>query len=428
MPTSFRSIAPPAAARPDALATAAGIGGRIVRAAVWYRARCNWVAPAVEAARGRSQARVVHRALGPDLGGGTAGVALALAQLHAAGADDALARTARGAIEQALAHVDEIPRHAARGLYAGRLGVAYAAARCGVLLADERLLARAARVARAAPPPTAAADLVQGTAGAVAGLLALAGLLGDDRLVSRAAQLGDELAGTATRGPAGGAWRSPSSPAEHPLCGFSRGAAGAAWALLELFARTGEARHRDAALRALDYERRWHDPDAGGWPDLRGIDRGERRGRFVAPREDSWAHGAPGIALARLRAWSLLGDERLRTEALAALTTTAARVERGLAAAGESFALADGLAGAADALLLGADLLDDDPAGRVALARRLAEHGISRYENGLDGWPCGLPGGFAPGLLDGHAGIALFYLRIGDRRVASPLLITAPPA
>ena len=68
----------------------------------------------------------------------------------------------------------------------------------------------------------------------------------------------------------------------------------------------------------------------------------------------------------------------------------------------------------------------DDPA--VALARRLAEHGISRYENGLDGWPCGLPGGFAPGLLDGHAGIALFYLRIGDRRVASPLLITAPPA
>jgi len=430
MRTSVRSIPPPATARaPDALAAAAGIGERLVREAVWYRGCCNWVGIDAGLAHAGDRHRPVHRALGPELSGGTAGIALFLAQLHAATADDGARRSARGAIDQALAHVDQVPAGAARGLYAGRLGIAYAAARCGVLLGDERLLRRAARLARARSPrePAAAdASLVSGSAGAVAGLIVLARLLGDELLVQRAQHVGDELTGAARRGPEGWSWPLPGRRLSHGLCGFAHGAAGAAFALLELFAVTGEARHRDAAERALDYERHWFDAQEADWPDLRGVERREPHGAFRPSFDGTWCHGAPGIALAHLRAWQIAGDERYRDEAATALATTAAGVERALLAPAADFTLGHGLAGSAEVLLLGAERLPDSAPERVALAQRVGAVGAGRHGASVDGWPCGTPGDRAPALLTGHAGIGLFYLRLHDRTVPSPLLISVP--
>ena len=414
MRTTVRSIAPPGAAgATDLLAAAGAIGERLVREAVWYRGQCNWIG--AEAARDAERARPAHRALGPALGDGTAGIALFLAQLHAATGAEALRRTALGAIGQALAHADGVPSAGARGLYAGRPGIAYAAARCGRLLGDERLLRRAARlIDRRIPAAAGASDLVSGTAGAIAALLALARLLDDERLLARASRLGDELAAAARRGPEGWSW--PSVPGQHGLCGFAHGAAGAAWALLELAAAKGDARHAATIERGLLYERRWFDPDEANWPDLRGIERRERAGSFTPPYATTWSHGAPGIALSRLRGWQITGDERLRCAAVIALSTTAAAVERALLAPRADFTLSHGLAGNADVLLLGAELL---PEG-AALARRVAEVGVGRYGTSLEGWPAG--GGRTPALLTGDAGIGLFLLRVGDPAVPSALL------
>ncbi len=399
----LRSIAPPAMARAaDPLAAAGGIADRLVRAAVRYRGRCNWVGPD---GAGR-------RALGPDLGGGTAGIALFLSELHAASGDPAARQTALGALAQALGHADAAHD---RGLMGGRLGIAYAAARCAPLLGEPRLAARAARLARARPVSAPAGfGVVAGLAGEIAALLALARLLGDARLARRAAGLGDELCAGARRGAEGWSWPAPAAPRMHGLCGVAEGAAGAAWALLELFAAGGEDRHRAAAQRALDYERHWFDPEAANWPDLRGIERRERRGSFRAPALASWSHGAPGIALTRLRAHAVLGDERSREEAAIALATTAAAVQRALLDHGASFTLADGLAGNADVLL-------HDPE-HAPLAHRVGDVAAGRYAGSVDGWPCGAGDGFAPGLLDGHAGIGLFYLRLHDPALPSPLL------
>ena len=140
---TFRSIAPPGAGATDLLGAAAGLGERLVREAVWYRGRCNWIG--VDAAGIRRT--TAHRALGPGLGDGTAGIAVFLAELHTRTGSDAVRRTALGAIDQALAHAGEA---AERGLYAGRPGIAYAAARCGAVLGDERLRHGAVRLARAA--------------------------------------------------------------------------------------------------------------------------------------------------------------------------------------------------------------------------------------------------------------------------------------
>src|SRR5262249_7884271 len=77
--------------------------------------------------------------------------------------------------------------------------------------------------------------------------------------------------------------------------GFSHGAAGLALALLELHSITGRLDFRDAARRAFDYEETLFDPHRGNWADLR---RPSGTSRF----ELAWCNGAPGIALARLRA------------------------------------------------------------------------------------------------------------------------------
>jgi class II lanthipeptide synthase len=419
MRTTVRSIPPPSAGPSrgaDLPAIAAGIGARLVREAVWYRGQCNWVA------RDAVATEPVQRALGPELGAGTAGVALFLAQLASGGGDDALRRTALGAIGQALAHVGQAPPH---GLYAGRIGIAYSAARCGRLLGEERLVAGAARLARGRSPASGVAggDVLDGSAGTIAGLLALARLLGDERLVQRAQRLGDELAAGARRTRAGWSWPAPGERRLHGRCGFARGSAGIAWALLELHGATGERRHRDAAERALDYERHWFDEQQADWPDLSAVERRERRGTFRAPPATGWADGAPGIALARLRAWRRLGDEHRRAEAATALVTTAGHLERELLTPGADFTLGHGLAGDAEALLLGAEL---HPEG-AELARRAGEIAASRHAGSLDGWPCGAASaGLAPGLLGGHAGIGLLYLRLHDRAVPSPLLIGAP--
>jgi lantibiotic modifying enzyme len=418
---TFRSIAPPApppsATRgPELLAAAAGIGQRVVRDAVWYRGQCNWVAADAAEADGTRRHRPVHRALGSGLGHGTAGVALFLAQLHAATGDDHARRTALGAIGQALAHADS----PGGGLYDGPVGIAYAAARCGLLLGDERLVQRAAQLARRTDEP-ADFSLATGTAGALTGLLTLARLLDDDRrLIRRAERAGDVLVAGLRSGPAGPSWPAPGDPHGHGLCGIALGAAGGALALLELHAVTADPRHRAAAERALDYERRWFDPAAADWPDLRGVERREPRGTFLSPYPCTWSHGAPGIALSRLRAWKITGDERYRAEAQTALATTASSLEQELLVPGADFTLARGLAGKADVLLLGAELASDEAA---TLARRAGEIAASRHAGSLDGWPCGAGGGLAPGVLAGHAGIGLFYMRLHDPAVPSPLLI-----
>jgi lantibiotic modifying enzyme len=415
---TFRSIAPPgvgaapAAGATDLLGAAAGLGERLVREAVWYRGRCNWIG--VDGAGARRT--TAHRALGPGLGDGTAGIAVFLAELSARTGTEAVRRTALGAIGQALAHAGEASE---RGLYAGRPGIAYSAARCGAVLGDERLRDGAARLARArrrtppGDPRTAPFDLHGGGAGAIVAYLALARQLGDERLVARAARLGNELVGGARRERVGWSWPRGS---EHGLCGMAHGAAGAAWALLELFAATGEDRHRAAAECAIDYEEHWFDPDRGNWPDLRGIERREPHGAFTAPYATAWDHGAPGIALSRLRAWEILGDERHRAAAAIALATTAASVERRLLEPAANFSLGHGLAGNADVLLLSAGVF---PEG-AALARRAGETGAGRYATSLDGWPCGA--GRTPALLTGDAGIGLFLLRLHEPAVASALL------
>ena len=69
-----------------------------------------------------------------------------------------------------------------------------------------------------------------------------------------------------------------------------------------------------------------------------------------------WCHGTPGIALARLRAYEMTGDERYEADAIAALKTTQGSIESALDSWAGNFSLCHGLAGNAEVLIYSAEI------------------------------------------------------------------------
>jgi lantibiotic modifying enzyme len=395
------------------------IGEDICRDAVWHEDRCNWVG-AVREEVAPGQPAIAYAALGPDLYGGTSGVALFLAHLHAATGDEAARRSALGAIRQAF-HAAELGRVAGfPGLFSGQLGIALAAAEVGETL-DEPALTRAASGLALGMDPFGPNDfdLLSGRAGGIAGLLALSGILGEERLVGAASLLGDELLAAGQRSDAGLSWPTTGYPTHGNLTGFSHGAAGAGYALATLFARTGDDRARRGAVDAFAYEASLFDPTTCNWPDLR-AHAGTPAG--TASFAAFWCHGAPGIALSRLAALEVLGREPYEAEALAAVTTTVDSVTAALPTLSGSFSLCHGLAGNAEVLLAAQAVLSPEDRSWRDLAHRVARAGIQRYGGGAEPWPDGTYGGTTPNLFLGLAGIGLFYLRLHDPLVPTPLI------
>jgi lantibiotic modifying enzyme len=410
------------------LDAATSIGRRIVADAVWHERRCSWIGAVAE---DPSQPwRAEYRALEPNLYDGTAGVGLFLAQLAAVTGDAAIRRTAIGALRQAVARAPAMPPERRDGFHAGSLGIAWAAARTAELLDEDELREGARGVAVAARPPSGpdrCPDVVMGSAGAILALLALAGALDATAPVEDALATGDELIGCATITPHGWSWATPDQRYPQHLCGLSHGAAGIGWALLELFAATGEERFRAAAAGAFAYERSWLDTATGTWPDLRIA--GQRRGRASrvrSPAAGTWCHGEAGIALTRLRAIAVLGPDAYRREAEVALDATRRGLEAVLPYESEDLTLCHGDAGAADALLCGAAALGRRLRDAAELAREYGLLALERHGATRDGWPCGVAGGTTPSLFRGLSGIAWWLLRLHDDSIPSPLALPLP--
>jgi len=405
--------------KPAFLEVAGRLAYEIAESAIWCDGRCNWVG-ALPRDESRMSGRAEMAALGPDLYGGTSGVALFLAEADAKLGDDSLRAAALGAIRLALDHANRIDPQVRDGLYGGLIGITYAASRVAELLRAEDLYTRARELLvawRGDGIRSGASDIMSGCAGAVVGLVALSRLVDEPWLVDTASRLGDELIARADAGRAGWSWAAaPGQRSMHNLCGYAHGAAGVGHALAELFGATGEARYREAAVRAFDYERSWLDVRTGTWPDLRGVTR--RAGTDApVPTADSWCNGAAGIALSRLRACELLGSPAIRRDAELAVAACERHVANLLKLAPDDFCLCHGAAGAADVALYGA-------AGRADLAADVGHLGIELYaRRGAARFPCGLPLGETPGLLLGFAGIGVFYLRLSDLDVQSPLVI-----
>jgi lantibiotic modifying enzyme len=402
------------------LAAASSIADRIMAEAVWHGGRCNWTGAVADPAL---PWRLEYRALEPNLYDGAAGVGLFLAQLAVVNGDETVRRTARGALRQAIARAPALPPGRRDGFHAGRLGIAWAAAHAADLLDDDELREGGRRVATEAQPPSGpdrCADVVMGSAGTILARLALARLYDDPALVRDARATGEELIHQARVTDHGWSWADPSRRYRSHLCGLSHGAAGIGWALVELFASTGDERFRAAAEGAFAYERSWFDADSGTWPDLRaaGLRRGAAR-RRPSPAAGTWCHGEAGIALTRLRASALLGPATYRDEAELALEATRRELVRVPLHERDDLTLCHGVAGAADALLCGSAGLGE----RRREAAQVGAAAVERYGAAPGDWPCGAAGGTSPSLFRGLSGIAWWLLRLHDVAIPSPLTL-----
>ncbi|HYP41982.1 MAG TPA: lanthionine synthetase LanC family protein [Chloroflexia bacterium] len=427
----------------DLLSVSHGIGRRLVREAIWHGGMCNWVGATPQQENVPAGGGIAFRALGPDLYNGTSGIALYLAELWGETGDSDVRDTALGAVRQALHHAEAIAPHDRLGLYAGWPGIALAAFRVGLKLNEDEpfscsleLLGRLHETLALQGFRAHRHDLMAGRAGLIIAFQVLREMLGghsssDQSLLESAIQLGDQLLEAAERSKAGYSWKTHAKLTGPNLTGFAHGTAGIAHALLALYQATGAMRYRHAAEMAFQYEQQWFDPVVGNWPDLRTATRSARAGKKGALRYVAyWCHGAAGMALARLHAYSVLRDVRYKEEALSALKATSNVIKDALRSGVSDFSLCHGLAGEGEALQWGFDVLGKEGMQGLQLALEVANIGAEKFHSNVsqEEWPCGCGAGAgqSQGLMLGLAGIGLYYLRLHNASVPSAILLTKP--
>lgn len=408
------------------------IAAKLARTAIWAGDRCNWVGSAIELVHGNYQ--VVQRAHSADLYSGTAGIVLFLTLLLEQHSDAVLADTLEGAVNHVLADQSTADGLVNYAYYGGALGPASALIEAGSRLGradwEEAGWERLANIC-AKPIQEFEVDIIRGVAGAIPVLLRYRARRPAPYLDEAVVRCGDFLVQAALKQPT--AWSWVTLPDQMPLTGYSHGAAGIALALLKLYYATGNPTYYTGAMMGFNFERLLFNPDLQNWPDLRSQrpSAGTVAQSAAPVYADAWCHGAPGIALSRLQAWQLTGDETFRQEAELALSTTHRSIYNLLAnpTAAANFSLCHGLAGNADCMLEGSRLLNNPLFQQVAEA--VGNHGLEKYHRTRLHWPSGVndPTGLTagmgetPGLLLGLAGVGYFYLRLAYPSKIDSLLV-----
>jgi lantibiotic modifying enzyme len=402
------------------LNTAQTLATRLARIALWDGPRCNWVGSAVETVGGVAQ--LAQRACGSDFYNGTAGIAWFLALLLEQCPDPVLEATLDGSIAHVLADSGNGAEQPNYSYYTGALGQACALLDIGERLARPKLVSTAWKRLRqvcAQPIRDYEVDVVSGVASAIPVLLRLARTHREGFLRQAAVRAGDFLLGKARQQDNAWAWAGPGT--QVPMTGYAHGAAGVALALLQLYQDTNNPAYYKGAMMGFSFERLHYNAQLQNWPDFRGYTDATiaTTSRDALAYSDAWCHGAAGIALSRLRAWQLTGDESFRQEAEAALTTTHQGIYTLVTnpTGQPNFSLCHGLAGNADVLLESSLVLGNDLHRQVA--QSAGNYGLEKHHHHRLQWPSGVtdpagqvPNGEAPGLMLGLAGTGYFYLRL----------------
>lgn len=403
--------------------TATDIGRTLCRDAIWSGSRCNFLSSTNDPAF--DQPKSYFKSLEADFYSGSAGVAFFLAALYHATGDRLIRKTALGTLRNALATTRLIQAHAALGFFSGWMGVAYVAIHAGRWLNDEEMIMQGQRLLDDVTKldlQQTGVDVVDGAAGVIPALIQLNQANPSPALRSFVVKLANHLVNRAERTAEGLSWNTVPGASHRHLTGFAHGVAGIVNALLEAFTLTQNPTYRDVAFQGLRYENAFFDQQQQNWPDFRAE---HQPAGHHADRESggpacscAWCHGAPGIALSRLRGYELTRHPALKTEAITAVQTTANQLTWEQQA---NFSQCHGLAGNADVLLEAADILERPDWHRQASA--VGQMGQERYQQtGL--WTNGLYNAYQiPDFMLGLSGTGYFYLRLADSTTYRSVLL-----
>ncbi|CCJ08630.1 Lanthionine synthetase C-like protein [Methylocystis sp. SC2] len=238
--------------------------------------------------------------LGPDLYNGACGIALFLAA-HAvvgecqASADLALAGISRLRSDLRNRNAARLARSLGLGGATGLGSIIYALSVISKLLGRDDLLDDAHRAAALLSDDLIEADrqldVINGSSGAILGLLRLYRDADSADALKRAVKCGEHLLAQPRIGVEGRRSWAVLGAGLEALTGMSHGAAGFAYALASLSAATGCGEFATAAMECIAYEDSKYDPERANWPDF----------RYASPQwRSQWCHGAVGIGLARI--------------------------------------------------------------------------------------------------------------------------------
>lgn len=403
--------------REQLLRTAQAAGDRLSELAIRGKEDATWIG-LMQTNGGYSLA-----SLGIDLYDGIPGITLFLAYLGAITQEkrytflaEAALKTLKNQIERSKSSFKSI------GSFSGWGGLIYTLMHLSQLWNQSDLLKKAEELVKLLPllvEQDRALDISGGTAGCLISLLNLYRYAPSETTLAVALQCGDRLLAKAQSMAKGIAWKTP-IPVTQPLTGFAHGAAGIAWALLELSALTGEERFQKAAVEAIAYERSLFIPEMGNWPDLRNFTNKvlSERDRNQHYCMTAWCYGAPGIGLARLGSLPYLDNAEVRAEINTALKTT---LNNGF---GNNHSLCHGDLGNLELLCCASQILDE-PHWKTEVDRLAAIILESIYQYG---WLCGVPLKVeTPGLMSGIAGIGYGLLRLAEPELVPSVLLLKPP-
>ena len=243
-----------------------------------------------------------------DLYNGRAGVGLffaALEKLLPGSSYRALAQASLAPVQRwiKLATDQELTEFGFGG-YAGLSSIAYAMTRAGEFLREGELIADARIAALRIRPDQIekdeSLDAMSGCAGAIPGLLACYAATGEPKILASAIACGRHLLQRRELDRFGfKTW--PTLEKCH-LTGFSHGAAGIAYALLQLYKVTSDAEFYDAALEGIFFEGRAFVREQNNWPDYRRAATKLSQGPMFCM---AWCHGAPESDWGGSRHWIL---------------------------------------------------------------------------------------------------------------------------
>ncbi|MFA5965206.1 MAG: type 2 lanthipeptide synthetase LanM [Sphingomonas sp.] len=234
---------------------------------------------------------------------------------------------------------------------------------------------------------------------------------GSRRAIDLATQAFDHLLKHRDGGGIGSSWRIASAL---PLSGLSHGASGFATAFAKMYEVTGDRRYRTACLDALAFENSVFVPEERNWLDQRDVVLRTGQARCST----SWAHGAPGIGIARasIMRSGIITDQIVEDLHQAVATT----LKAGL---GTELAVVSGALGRIELALVFAENIGDEYLVETqSLLERLSER-IEAYTDQLE-----QKRNVPLGLLSGITGLGYQCLRIADASVPSLVGMMLEPA
>lgn len=349
---------------------------------------------------------------------GSAGICLFLAYLDAIHPQAEIRSSAQRALDHAIGQRNPTTI----GAYLGTAGLIYLLTHLAQLWNKPEMLLQASELCDELTQHIEQDDyydIMHGVAGIIPVMLGLAQFT-SGKGIAQAQQCAEHLLASAVYQDDTISWPFNPELAQASLTGFSHGASGIGWALINLGCHTNQPKYIAAGRQAFAYEATKFDAVARNWFDLR---TSMMTKQTKAPKFTYfWCNGSTGIGLSRISSWAALGktDDDMLQEAYVALDTTIRSFNKL-----DNDALCHGKAGNAELLLRFSQLAEQPYLQMEANIQATAQW--RRYEKARH-WTCSASGNDVfPGLMTGLAGIGMHFLRLAyPDKIPSPLLLDPP--